>query len=222
MLSGDLNVTTLKRRLGYLSKQVKGKTNFALTIKLDFIEDFEYMADSVDFLMFCMCVVRRYYTDVGCHNMRAQLSQIYIEISNTFVTESLTKLSLLDLLQNQKNEKMQAGQPFHKFREIMPKFSYENIWYSSESDSNEQILGKFLKLVKSDKIGQQNYKNSETVTPSEYAHLLKEFYMVDLFQEKTLEDRSHSTYAQYQFWLKSIVKLVKEMEEIKGFEVRSD
>ena len=74
LLSGDLNVTTLKRRLGYLSKQVKGKTNFALTIKLDFIEDFEYMADSVDFLMFCMCVVRRYYTDVGCHNMRSHLS----------------------------------------------------------------------------------------------------------------------------------------------------
>ena len=45
--------------------------------------------------------------------------------------------------------------------------------------------------------------------------------MVDLFQEKTLEDRSHSTYAQYQFWLKSLVKLVKEMEEIKGIEVRS-
>lgn len=103
----------------------------------------------------------------------------------------------------------------------MPKFSYDNIWYSSEKDSNEQILGKFLKLVKTDAIRQQNYTTVDTVTPKEYASLLQEYYMVDIFKEKTLEDRSHSTYAQYQFWLKSLVKLIKEMEGIKGIEVKS-
>jgi hypothetical protein len=211
-LSGEMNKNTTKRRLKNLGSSSKGLKNFALTIKIDFIEDFEYTCESIDYLLFCICIIRKYYTEVGCEDMREHLTLIYIEISNTFITESLTKLSFLDIMKSSQQERNST----FKFRVILPKFSLDSILFTGDAESNEQIVGRFLRAIKNGSIGDTTVTRTMQVVPkNEYIDLLKSYYMYDfLGDEKTLEARSKSTYAQYQFWLQSLGRLVTEMEQV--------
>jgi hypothetical protein len=191
-----------------------------LTIKLDFIEDFDSTAEIIDYLLFCICIIRRYYTEVGCQDIREHLTLIYIEISNTFITEILSKLSFLDIMKS-KEDLGEKGSKF-KFRVILPKFSLENIQYSTNSDSNEQIVAKFLSGIKNNVIGKQSLSQIANVSRDTYLNLLKDYYMVDLLgEQKSLESRLKSTYAQYQFWLQSLARLAKEMNNVKDLEPKN-
>ena len=57
-LSGEVNKYTLKRRLEHLGRCINEKERYALTIKIDFMEDFEYHCETIDYLMFCICIIR--------------------------------------------------------------------------------------------------------------------------------------------------------------------
>ena len=208
-LSGEMTKNTTKRRLKNLGESSKDLKNFALTIKIDFIEDFEYTCESIDYLLFCICIVRRYYTEIGCEDMREHLALIYIELSNTFITESLTKLSFLDIMKSNQQEKQSS----FKFRIILPKFSLDSIMYNADAESDCQIVARYLKAIKNNNIGDQRVTGvSTTVNRDEYIQLLKAYYMYDfLGEEKTLEQRVKSTYAQYQFWLQSLARLITEI-----------
>jgi hypothetical protein len=217
-LSGEMTKNTTKRRLKNLGESSKGLNNFALTIKIDFIEDFEYTCESIDYLLFCICIVRRYYTEVGCEDMREHLALIYIELSNTFITEALTKLSFLDIMKSSQQEKQSS----FKFRVILPKFAIESIMYKTEPDSNDQIVARFLRSIKNGSIGDNKITGvTQTVPKDEYLQLLRAYYMYDfLGEEKTLEQRVKSTYAQYQFWLMSLARLIDEMEQVSDLQVK--
>jgi hypothetical protein len=217
-LSGEMTKNTTKRRLKNLGESSKDLKNFALTIKIDFIEDFEYTCESIDYLLFCICIVRRYYTEIGCEDMREHLALIYIELSNTFITESLTKLSFLDIMKSNQQEKQSS----FKFRIILPKFSLDSIMYNADAESDCQIVARYLKAIKNNNIGDQRVTGvSTTVNRDEYIQLLKAYYMYDfLGEEKTLEQRVKSTYAQYQFWLQSLARLITEMEQVADLQVK--
>ena len=217
-LSGEVNKYTLKRRLEHLGKCIKEKERYALTIKIDFMEDFEYHSETIDYLMFCICIIRRYYTDYGCLDMRDHLYQIYIEVSNTFITEALTKLSFLDILRDPEN--LQVKENDFRFRVTLPKFDIRDIYYSDKEDSDEQIVAKFLRLVDTDQINTSsplNYK--QTVSKNDFYGYLKKYYKVDFLAVSQQDEASrlNSTYAQYQFWLRSLSEFVKQMEQVNDF-----
>lgn len=211
-LSGEMNKNTTKRRLKNLTDSSRDQQNFALTIKIDFIEDFESTCESIDYLLFCICIVRRYYTEIGCRDMRENLTLIYIELSNTFITEALTKLTFLDIMKSTENKDKASK---FKFRIVLPKFSLEDILFDEVKDSSVQIVAKFLKSIKDNTIGRMRVPDMDKVTKAEYIELLKKYYMYDfLGDEKPLEIRTRSTYAQYQFWLQSLARLTNELEQV--------
>ena len=211
-LSGEMNKNTVKRRLKNLTESSRDQASFALTVKIDFIEDFDSASESIDYLLFCICIVRKYYTEVGCRDMRENLALIYIELSNTFITEALTKLSFLDIMKS--DDYREKGSIF-KFRVVLPKFDLQNILFNEDSKSNDQVIANFLKAIDEKSIGKQKVTEMKSIKRNEYLELLKKYFMYDFLGEKrSLEERTKSTYAQYQFWLQSLARLATELESV--------
>jgi hypothetical protein len=214
LLAGEGTKATIKRRLDHLGQCIKGKDRYAIVVKIDFIEDFDFHCEAIDYLLFCICIIKRYYTDIGCCNMRDGLSQIYIEVSNTFITEALSRLSSLELLEG---KDQQAGSDF-SFRVVMPPFSYDRVWFKTNKESDEQVVGKFLKALKDVTVNFKNTLEQPDITKAEYIALLEQYYMLDILKNnRTAEERKKSTYAQYQFWLQSMARLIREMENSTDF-----
>ena len=217
-LSGEVHKYTLKRRLDYLGKCISGKERYALTLKIDFMEDFEYHCETIDYLLFCICIIKRYYTDYGCQDMRDHLSQIYIEISNTFIKESFTKLTFLELLSDNENNQIVDKNTF-QFRIMLPKFDLKNIIYNEEPNSDEQVIARLLRLMDTDQINIVSpLSSSLKVSKSDFHALLRKYFKFDFMKDNASEEsRLNSTYAQYVFWLKSLAQLVREMENVQDF-----
>ena len=214
LLAGEGTKSTINRRLDHLGACIKGQDRYAIVVKIDFMEDFEIHSEMIDYLLFCICIIKRYYTAIGCCNMRDGLNQIYIEISNTFITEALAKLSSLELLEGKDQV---AGSNFN-FRVVMPSFSYKGVWFNKDKNSDEQIVGRFLKALKNMTLNFKNTMGESDISESEYSALLEQYYMLDILKNsRAPEERKLSTFAQYQFWLKSMSRLVVEMEDSLDF-----
>jgi hypothetical protein len=51
----------------------------------------------VDYTLFSLSLVNRYYTDKGCKDLRNNLKLVFFEIGNTFSTELLIDLDTLKI-----------------------------------------------------------------------------------------------------------------------------
>ena len=144
-LSGELTDESLAMRLDDASKQARDKNKLAINIKLDFIEDFSVRSQMVDYVLFCISIVNRYYSDKGCRDLRSNIKLIFFEIGNTFSTELLLELDTLRIF-NTFDSQVVKG---HYFKVVMPAFQLNSTFYDANIKSDQQVVGLFLQLVDS-------------------------------------------------------------------------
>jgi hypothetical protein len=214
-LSGEINTESISKRLNFLGKSTQKIDHFATKIKLDFIEDFDANIMLIDYLLFCICIIKRFYTGVGCLDLRDNMNMVYIEIGNTFLSELITKLQVLQLLDNKT-----GGPSTYQYRVILPSFSLDNIWYSSDPKSLEQKTGSFLHLLDRNELKDKDILQNASVIPRDrYLELVKKYFMLDFLKERSEKERTDSTFSQYQFWIKSLAYLVDQFEATPEFSI---
>jgi hypothetical protein len=208
-MSGELNKVSVTKRLNNLSKSAKGTTKLAINVKLDFIEDFSIYSELVDFTMFCLCLLGRYYTDKGVRDLRDNLKLIFLEIGNTYSKELMAELNTLKLFNFVGDE----SNKMHKYKVIAKDFSIRNILLKNSLASDDQIVGNFLNALDNGSYKESNLKDAMSVIPKDRFHdLLEKYFMIG----KSNEEKTKITYAQYQFWLKAMALMVKEVDQIEG------
>jgi hypothetical protein len=220
---GEMSRNAIKHRLNNLALDVKlstspDETNFGLTIKLDYIEDFDTNAPILDYLIFCICMIRCFYTDQGCFNFDTKAGGSFLEISNSFKLELMSSLDFIKLFSELRTNESQMS--------IIntPPFSFDNLHFSEVENSNEQVVGKFLaelsELAENQDDGVDFKKR--TITMTQFQSLVKTYFLKDyLGGNKKEEERLQTTYSQYQFWLQTLASLARDMNDIKDFSIAS-
>jgi len=190
-IAGDINPQTLMKRMHALSSSIETiGSEFALVIKLDFIEDFGLNFDMIDFLLFCLCLIGRFKTEYGCCYFGDKVKKIFIEVGNTFVKELFSQLSLLQFFSS-------AKENVHR----IPAFSLDQLKVSLEQGSNDLVAYNFMKTM--DK-GMLASLTPHSVNRQDYITCLKQ-HLLKRLEEKGEKD--NLTYARYQYWLKVISHL---------------
>ena len=200
-LAGEVNLHTIKKRLMAAKTDIEKCQKIALVIKLDFIEDFHLTNVLVDYTLFCLTLINKFNTNHGCYLFEDKLECIYIEVGNTFSTELLSNLSVLQLFTGTNGQ----------FVTRMPKFDLNDVWFNDEKSSAEQITARFLQNLSS---GESSAKTGLDViiSKSSFIGLVKK-YFIDTITQKG--EREGLTIARYQYWLKTVAHVWKEIEKIE-------
>jgi hypothetical protein len=224
---GEMTKNAVKHRLNNLalvidSLKTEQDDTFGLTVKLDYIEDFEANYPNIDFLVFSICMIRSFHTEFGCFSYNKTMKASYIEISNTFNRELLATLETLKLLTELTKEDRSKDTSFVVY---MPDFSFETIRYLDAEDSNEQVVARFLteffkKTTKKRK--KKIIKEKGKIKKEDFIYLIKNYFMIDLLgQKKSEKELLQTTFSQYQFWLQTLASMAREMNMVKEFSVKS-
>jgi hypothetical protein len=208
-LSGELNKVTVTKRLKNLSRQSKDKQKLAINVKLDFIEDFNIVSDMVDYTLFSLSLVNRYYTDMGCKDLRNNLRLVFFEIGNTYSTELLMELDTLKIFNVEARE---DDHRVHKFKVSIPDFHIMETNFNEDLESNEQIVANFFDLYDNSLFAHTRLQDSKKIIEKDRFHqLLKKYFMMG----KSDDEKKKVTYAQYQFWLKTLALMIKEFDKVE-------
>jgi hypothetical protein len=212
-LAGELNPTTLVNRFQNVLETNLLKRNFSIHLKLDTIEEFSFVSSLVDYTLFEICFLRRLTTSRGCVVLSPSiLEKVFIEISNTFVSELVGNLTVLKILiYNDKN--IESKSLTH-----IDDFDIRKVNYCEDALSPEQIAAKFLHLIKKKELNERSVYYIDPI-PKDY------FYR--LFEERFLDHiapgeqrRASASFAKFQLWVKTIHRLVIDMENIESLSIR--
>lgn len=200
-LAGEVNLYTIKKRLLAAKTDIEKCQEFALVIKLDFIDDFHLTNVLVDYTLFCLTLINKFNTNHGCYLFKDKLKCIYIEVGNTFSTELLSNLSVLQLLTGTNGQSVTR----------MPKFDLNDVWFNDEKSSAEQITARFLQSLNSRESSAKTGLDV-IISKSSFIGLVKLYFIDSITKKGELEGL---TIARYQYWLKTVAHVWKEIEKIE-------
>jgi hypothetical protein len=213
---GEMSKNSIKHRLNNLAQVVKNhsakeKKTFALTVKLDYIEDFDFNSVMLDYLVFCICMVRCFYTEEGCFNFSKQLGESFLEVSNSFKLELMSTLDFIKLF-----AELAPGASEFATVESMPAFAFELLEYSAEQASDEQTVARFLQELAADR----DHDGQAPVPQDQFRALVQQFFLKDFLAPATApraEATAQTTFSQYRFWLKTLASLARDMNAVNDF-----
>ena len=183
--AGELTQKSLNNRLHILSSNFESK--YAVTIKLDFIEEFQTTCDLVDYTLLCICLLGKVNTHSGCCMFNPE--RVIIEIGNTFSSELFGGLGILQFIAN--SDSSSKVSTIHRVSD----FKVESILFDQDPNSREYAVGKYL----------SSHDRSFGGLNKNSFHSLIQKHMVDRIN--SLPDPAPLTYSKYQYWLKTMFQL---------------
>lgn len=200
-LAGEINFQTIRKRLLEAKRDMQGDLGdeFAMVIKLDFIEDFHLTAVLVDYCLYCLCLLGKFNTDHGCYIFGERVKKIYLEIGNTFAADLLSNLSVVQYF---------AGSNGQHLKRISA-FDPEALFFSIEFDSVEQIAGRFLRSYELRLSSLSDAESLAQVSKADYRRTI-ETYLIDPIKKKG--EFQNLTYSRYQYWLKTVAHIWRQIE----------
>lgn len=229
--SGEMSKESTKSRILNLTSECEKsmeKTSkiFGLVIKLDTIEDFESKKELIDYLLFTLCIVQTIPTETGVLNVSDAVQNIFIEISNVYLQNIDEKLQFLKMLKS-----VDDNTDYYKSKEqsiyiMTENFKLDNVDYNNDSLSEVQVVARFLSEL--------HFKVApglKTILRDDFIKLLKKYYLKNPWPMdnprarpptsiETIENKEEadSTFAQYQFWLRTVAELANAMETVTQFQ----
>jgi hypothetical protein len=215
--SGELSKNSVKHRLNNLASVIYGfQESFGIIVQLDYIEDFDTNYANLDYLIFCICLARCFFTESGCFFFDKRMQGSFLEISNSFKLELLSTLDFIKLFTDMQVE---GGKPPGIC--YVENFSFDRLHFITFEDSDSYTVGRFLaELDQSSKNTEEEIIKKRTITEDQFRSLVKTYFLKDyLGGKKTEEERLQTTYSQYSFWLKTLASLARGMNQVENLQI---
>jgi hypothetical protein len=201
-LAGEVNLSTMRKRLLAVQQDIEKDRGdeFALVVKLDFIEDFHLTAVLVDYCLYCLILLGKFYTDYGCFIFGDKIKKVFVEIGNTFAADLLSSLSVVQLLAGSNGQ----------FLKRVDGFELDRLYFNLEFESNEQVTGRFLRSYEQNLSSISDSEAIAQVSKNDFTRKIEKYLVEHVKSRGELENL---TYARYQYWLKTVSHIWRQIEK---------